>query len=53
MKTRLISLILVIVLLVVSLLVGAVDIPAETVADILLGKDSGKPSCLDWLCSFH
>ena len=35
---------LVIVLLGVSLLVGAVDIPAQTVVDILLGKDSGKPS---------
>jgi len=35
---------LIIVLLGVSLLVGAVDIPADKVIDIILGKDSGKPS---------
>ncbi len=35
---------LIIVLLGVSLLVGAVDIPADKVVDIILGKDSGKPS---------
>ena len=35
---------LIIVLLGVSLLVGAVDIPVDKVIDIILGKDSGKPS---------
>lgn len=35
---------LIIVLLGVSLLVGAVDIPTDKVIDIILGKDSGKPS---------
>lgn len=35
---------LIVVMLGVSLLVGAVDIPAEKVFDILLGKESGKPS---------
>ena len=35
---------LIIVLLGVSLLVGAVDIPADKVIGIILGKDSGKPS---------
>lgn len=35
---------LIVVMLGVSLLVGAVDIPAEKVIDILLGKESGKPS---------
>ena len=35
---------LIIVLLGVSLLVGAVYIPADKVIDIILGKDSGKPS---------
>ena len=35
---------LIIGLLGVSLLVGAVDIPADKVIDIILGKDSGKPS---------